>query len=83
MNSVVDSLNLPRDVFYGAPLLHITGKYEGIIENYKSIIEYDENNLILNTKDGKIKITGDSIKIEYFNESDMKIKGNLKEIVLL
>ncbi len=83
MNPIVDKLMLPRDVCYGAPLLHITGKYEGIIENYKSIIEYDENSLILNTKDGKIKITGDSLKIEYFNENDMKIKGSLKKIMLL
>ena len=37
---VVDNLNLPKDLMYGASIITCIGNREACVENYKGIIEY-------------------------------------------
>lgn len=76
-------LNLPKDVLLGASLMHLTGHYEATIENYKNIIEYSDTALVVSTKTGKIRISGEKLEIEYFTGDDMKVRGIIKEITIL
>lgn len=80
MESFVDKTKLPKDVVLGASLLHVTGHYGLIIENYKCIVEYTDKLLIVKTKHGRISIEGENLDIEYYTNEDMKIKGKLKNI---
>ncbi|MBD5136877.1 MAG: YabP/YqfC family sporulation protein [Lachnospiraceae bacterium] len=83
MEAAASGLNLPKDVLLGASLMHLTGHYEATIENYKNIIEYSDTVLLISTKTGKIKITGENLEIEYFTGDDMKVKGILREITII
>lgn len=83
METAASGLNLPKDVLLGASLMHLTGHYEATIENYKNIVEYSDTVLVISTKTGKIRITGERLEIEYFTGDDMKVKGIIKEIALL
>ena len=40
---LVESLELPKDLMYGAVLVSITGQQEVLIENYRGILEYTNN----------------------------------------
>lgn len=81
--SISDTLNLPKDVLLGASLIHLTGHYELVIENYKNIIEYTSNVIIVQGRNVRIRITGDKLDIVYFTGEDMKVKGIFKEITFL
>ncbi len=76
-------LNLPKDVLLGASLMHLTGPYEATIENYKNISESSDTALVVSTKTGKIRISGEKLEIEYFTGDDMKVRGIIKEITIL
>ena len=75
-----NSLNLPKDIFLGASIMHITGKYELYIENYKKIIEFNDEMIKIQAVTCKICVYGKRLQIEYFNNADMKIVGRIANI---
>ena len=44
---IVESLRLPKDTMLGAAIVTITGKQEAFIENYKGILEYTTESIVL------------------------------------
>lgn len=72
---LVESLKLPKDSMLGASIVTITGNREIFIENYKGIIEYTEEHILLQGKACKISIMGKKLSIDYYTNEDMKISG--------
>ena len=80
LESVSDALNLPKDVVLGATVLHVIGQYEIYIENYKNIIDFNDSQIKVKTRNSTLIIIGKNLHIEYFNHEDMKIKGRIQDI---
>ena len=72
---LVDSLELPKDLVYGAVLVSITGRQEMLIENYRGILEYTKNHISLQTKTCRLVIRGKDLDISYYTNEEMKITG--------
>lgn len=77
---MVDNLKMPKDLVYREALLCMSGRRELFIENYKSIIEYGEEKIRLQTKNGKLLVLGKKLQIVYYTSEEMKIKGEIVEI---
>lgn len=77
---MVESLELPKDLMYGASIVTITGRREVLIENYKGILEYNEEYIRVQAKNVKITIFGKQLTIEYYTNEDMKVVGYIKSI---
>lgn len=77
---VVESLKLPKDSMLGASIVTITGNTEAFIENYKGIIEYTSEVILLQGKTCKIEICGKRLSIVYYTNEDMKISGWIERI---
>ncbi len=72
---MVESLNLPKDIMLGASIVTITGKHDVCIENYKGIIEYTREMIVIQGKNCQICIEGKKLSIDYYTNEDMKISG--------
>ncbi|MCM1187344.1 MAG: YabP/YqfC family sporulation protein [Lachnoclostridium sp.] len=72
---LIDSLQLPKDVCTGAVRVTLTGNGEAWIENYKGILEYTEQMILLQTKSCQVCFEGNRLCIDYYTNEDMKIKG--------
>lgn len=77
-SKIARKLNIPEDISEGLPIVTITGKCELYVENYRGIIEYSKNQIRIQTKCGRICITGDELEIVYYTNTDMKIVGKLE-----
>ena len=75
-----DATGMPKDVILGVPIVSITGQNEACIENYRGILEYTDKLIRIQTKLGKIHVTGKSLAIEYYNNDEMKIIGHITVI---
>lgn len=75
---LVVSMKLPRDSMLGESIVTLTGNREVFIENYKGMIEYTEENILLQGKNGQIAISGKKLSIDYYTNEDMKISGYIK-----
>ena len=78
---LVESLELPKDLMYGAVLVSITGQQEVLIENYRGILEYTNNHISLLTKTCRLTIQGKQLEISYYTNQEMKITGEIKQII--
>ncbi len=80
LEMISDGLKLPSDVLVGAPIITAFGRNEICIENYKSILEYNDNFIKILSKIGSIIIEGKELKISYFTNDEMKITGLVHSI---
>lgn len=65
------------DVILGATIVTIEGDYQLFIENYKGIVTYNNNTIVVQGHKNKILIEGKNLQIEYYTNIDMKIKGTI------
>ena len=73
--SLVESLKLPKDICMGAIKVTMTGNYEAWIENYRGILEYTEEQILLQGKTCQVCFEGTRLSIDYYTNEDMKISG--------
>lgn len=76
----MESLKLPKDSVLGASILTVTGNSDIFVENYKGIIEYSGEMILLQGKTCKIEILGKRLNIVYYTNEDMKISGCIESI---
>ena len=78
---LVESLELPKDLMYGAVLVSITGRQEMLIENYRGILEYSQNHISLQTKTCRLVVRGKNLNISYYTNEEMKITGMIDSLI--
>ena len=77
---IVESLKLPKDTMLGAAIVTVTGNREAFIENYKGIVEYTTESIVLQGKNCKICFEGKRLSIDYYTNEDMKISGSIDAV---
>ena len=77
---MVESLKLPKDSVLGASIITITGNTDILIENYKGILQYSDELILLQGKNCKIELKGKRLNIVYYTNEDMKISGVIESI---
>ena len=78
--NIVESLELPRDIMYGAVIITAMGRNQVLVENYKGIIEYTREKIRLQTKNCQVTIQGKQLVVEYYTNEEMKITGFIQGI---
>ncbi|MCI6812585.1 MAG: YabP/YqfC family sporulation protein [Lachnospiraceae bacterium] len=77
---IVDCLELPKDILLGASIITALGNRELVIENYKGILDYQEECILLQGKHYRIQIKGKRLRIAYYTKEEMKICGCITEV---
>lgn len=72
---IVESLKLPKDSMLGASIVTLTGNTDAFVENYRGILEYTPETIVLQGKTCQISIIGKRMFIDYYTNEDMKISG--------
>ncbi|MCI8509665.1 MAG: YabP/YqfC family sporulation protein [Lachnospiraceae bacterium] len=76
-------MELPGDVIYGDVLIRLFGNREAIIENYKGLLLYTSEEVVIACKKVTLRIYGCDLHICYFSGSDMKVTGTIHKITYL
>ncbi len=79
-NRLENILEMPKEVYTNVPKLTVVGFDEMIIENYKSILEYEEFFVRINTHIGILNINGFNLNLEKMTNDDIKITGTIESI---
>ncbi len=77
---MVESLKLPKDSMLGASIITVTGNADVFVENYKGILEYSNECILLQGKNCKIELKGKRLNIVYYTNEDMKICGCIESV---
>lgn len=76
-------MELPGDVLYGDVLLRLSGNREALIENYRGILLYTSEEVVIVCKKITLRIYGCGLHIQYFSGTDMKVTGTINTISYL
>ena len=71
-------LEIPEEVYSNVPKITLTGFDEMIIENFKSILEYEEYYIRISTYIGIININGYNLNLKNMANDDIKITGKIE-----
>lgn len=74
---LVNSLEIPRDLAFSESVITVTGNGQLCIENYKNIIKFNRELIIVQTVHGKVQIFGKRLKILYYTNDEMKVCGSI------
>ncbi|MGN0344203.1 MAG: YabP/YqfC family sporulation protein [Lachnospiraceae bacterium] len=75
-----DGLELPKDVSCGVVIVTVTGRRALVLENYKGIVSYDDDCIVIQTRDCKVTVCGCRLKVDYYTNEEMKIVGLIHQI---
>lgn len=76
-------LELPKEIVLNVPKITLVGKSDLMLENYKSIIEYDSSRIRVNTGVGIIRIMGSRLLIKEITSEDLIISGEICGIEII
>lgn len=74
-NKLIESLDLPQDLFLGLPCISLGGNREIYISNHKGILLYENEHIIILTKHFQIDIKGRGLVIVSYSKEELKVKG--------
>ena len=77
---ISEYLELPKELLSDIPKIVIYDNKEISIENFKGILEYDQSNIRVNTRQGVVLITGNTLEIKNITDEEIEIKGTLQKI---
>jgi len=76
----METLKLPKDICMGALRVTLTGNTEVWVENYRGILEYTENTILLQAKTCQVCFEGTGLSVDYYTNEDMKISGRINAV---
>lgn len=77
ITKVADVLDLPLDALCNIPKTEIIGNSEVSVENFRGIIDYNENSFKINTQSGIIKIDGSDLVISSITDEGVRVRGTI------
>lgn len=77
---VIDTLDLPQDLFLGLPNISLCGNKEIYISNHHGILSYDLEEAVVLVKDYQIQIKGRGLLISSYNRDDLTIRGYIRTV---
>lgn len=80
LKKAAQAAQIPEDLSRHVVLLRALGRESILIENYKGILEYSGECLVVQAADCRVRICGKNLWIAYYNEMEMKVCGCIEEI---
>lgn len=78
-NEITD---ISEELTMGLSKIVILGAQECLIENYKGIIQYENEKIRLKTISGIVMVEGEKLHINEIGEGEMLVKGKITNVVL-
>lgn len=78
--NLVTALEVPRDLACRETIVTLTGQNQAVIENYRSILKFTREEIIVSTFSGRLTITGKKLEIPWYTREEMTITGCISQV---
>lgn len=77
---LIESLDLPQDLFLGFPNITLNGNREVYISNHRGILSYGQDEMVILAKEFQIQIKGKNLSIDSYAKDELTIKGYIHSL---
>lgn len=81
-DNLVKAAGIPEDLAYGQLVVTVTGHRRAVIQNYRGILLYTSEKLVLRTSHGTVTVCGKDLQILSYCGDEMEITGWIGDIHL-
>ncbi len=81
-NKLDKLLDIPKEITTNIPKIIISGFEEVLVENYKGVLEYEENFVKIASYIGIININGISLKLNQMKDDTVLIYGQIDSVTM-
>ena len=78
--SLSNALELPKDIILDVAKVTLTGSNTVTVENHKGILEYNEDQIRINTSSGILTISGSKLNIKSILQEEITISGEVNSV---
>ena len=78
-SQIANLFELPKEIVLNLPLISVIGNQELNVENYKSVMEYSEEVVRINTSCGVLKVEGRKLILRHMTSEAVTITGILTD----
>lgn len=71
---------IENPLLLGTIRLTLTGMHCALVENFKGIVEYNDEIVIIQSKKERVTLRGARLQIPYYTRDEMKVIGEIKTI---
>lgn len=82
-NKLIESLDLPQDIFLGLPNLSLSGNRELYLSNHRGLLSYGQEELIILAKEYQIQVKGKDLNITSYTKEELTIEGYISSVEFL
>ena len=75
-------MEIPKEIATSTPRLIINGFEEVLVENYKGVLEYEENFIKIATYIGIVNINGINLKLNQMKDDTVFIYGQIDSVTM-
>ena len=72
--------SVPLETVFGDSIITVVGHSELWVENYKALLLYENERILIQSKTHKINVEGTNLTIRHYMEEHMMIQGNISKI---
>jgi len=76
----LEQLDIPTDTGGGIVHIELCGNREVFVENHKGILELGENEVLLNSGKGRVRITGQNLAVLAMNRDEIRLAGKIESV---
>lgn len=80
MNKIINTFDLPKDLFLGLSNISLCGNKEIYVSNHRGILSYDPEDMVILLKDYQLHIKGKSLSIVSYSREDLTIQGHIRSV---
>lgn len=82
-NKLIESLDLPQDIFLGFPNLSLCGNRELYLSNHRGLLSYGKEEMTILTKEYQIQVKGKELTIVSYTKEELTIQGYISSVEFL
>jgi len=77
---IIETLDLPQDLFLGVPNISLSGNKEVYISNHRGILSYGKEEMLILAKEFQIHVKGKNLDIISYSKEDLTIQGYISAV---
>ena len=77
---LAEALDMPPDVVLDVPRLIAVGHLQVLVQNYRGLVEYTPDRVVLGTTPGRLAVRGEDLRIGTISDEEIIITGQIAAI---
>ena len=79
-NHLIKVFKIPGDLAFQECVINMQENQNMVLQNFYNILEFTNQEILIQTKKNKVRIRGKKLKIEFLTQDEIEISGDIESV---